>query len=113
VGNDIKKPGQDEIVYERVPLRSAVQLGKFYREVQRELPSMSLPLLVFSSVEDHVVKPSNSRYVYERAGADRKQFVSLLNSFHVATLDFDAETIFERTLEFANELTAGRPRASA
>ncbi|TMK96724.1 MAG: alpha/beta fold hydrolase [Actinobacteria bacterium] len=101
VGNDIKKPGQDEIVYERVPLRAASQLGKFYRVVQRELPSMRLPLLVFSSVEDHLVKPSNSKYVYERAGSDRKELVPLLNSYHVATLDFDAGAI------------AGRPRASA
>src|SRR5436309_7324529 len=90
VGNDIKKPGQDEIVYERVPLRAASQLGKFYRVVQRELPSMRLPLLVFSSVEDHLVKPSNSKYVYERAGSDRNELVPLLNSYHVATLHFDA-----------------------
>jgi carboxylesterase len=107
VGGDIKKPGQDEIVYQRVPLRAAGQLGKLYRTVQRELPSIRLPLLIFSSTEDHVTKPSNSRYVYDRVGSQQKEFVSLANSYHVATLDFDAELIFERTLAFAGDLARG------
>jgi carboxylesterase len=104
VGNDIKKPGQDEIVYDRVPLRAAGQLGKFYRTVGRDLPSMRLPLLVFSSNEDHVAKPSNSKYVYDRVGSEHKELIPLANSYHVATLDFDAELIFERTLAFAGAL---------
>jgi carboxylesterase len=107
VGNDVKKPGQDEIVYERVPLRGAIQLGKLYRTVQKELPSLRLPLLVFSSTEDHVVRPANSRYVYERAGSAEKELVPLPNSYHVATLDFDAPLIFERTLAFAGALARG------
>jgi carboxylesterase len=108
VGGDIKKPGQDEIVYERVPLRAAAQLGKLYRTVQRELPNMRLPLLVFSSSEDHVAKPSTSKYVYGRVGSQQKEFISLANSYHVATLDFDAELIFERTLAFVGGLARGK-----
>jgi carboxylesterase len=107
VGNDIKKAGQDEIVYDRVPLRSAVQLGKLYRTAQQELPSVRLPLLVFSSTVDHIVKPSNSRYIYERAGSDHKELIRLPNSYHVATLDFDADLIFERTLAFSGALARG------
>jgi carboxylesterase len=107
VGNDIKKPGQDELVYERVPLRAANQLGKLYRTVARELPSMRLPLLVFSSNEDHVAKPSNSKYVFSRVGSSEKELIPLANSYHVATLDYDAELIFERTLAFAGALARG------
>lgn len=112
VGNDIKKPGQDEIVYDRVPLKAAVQLGKFYRSVQRELPSMRLPLMVFSSPEDHVAKPSNSRYVIQRVASAQKDLVTLSNSYHVATLDYDAELIFERTLHFAGVVAQNAPTAS-
>lgn len=109
VGNDIKKPGQDEIVYDRVPLKAAIQLGTFYRMVQKELASMRLPLLVFSSPEDHVAKPSNSRYVMDHVGSRQKELVTLNNSYHVATLDFDAELIFERTLQFATAAARGAP----
>ena len=107
VGNDIKKPGQDEVVYDRVPVTAAAQLGRFYRTVQGELPSMNRPLLVFSSDVDHVVKPSNSRYIMRKAGSSRKELVSLADSYHVATLDNDAELIFERVLRFASDLAEG------
>jgi carboxylesterase len=101
VGNDIMKPGQDEIAYSRVPLKAATELGKLYRVVQRELPSVRQPLLVFSSPQDHVAKPANSRYVMEHVGSVEKELVTLPNSYHVATLDNDAQLIFERTLRFA------------
>ena len=113
VGNDIKKPGQDEIVYDRVPLKAAAQLGRFYRLVQKEIPSVGGPLLVFSSPEDHVAKPSNSRYVIQHAGSSQKELVTLPNSYHVATLDYDADLIFERTLEFAGTVARSAPTASA
>ncbi len=112
-GNDLKRPGQDEIVYERVPLRAANELGKLMRTTDRELPSMRLPLLVFSSREDHTVKPANSKRVFERAGSEQKELIPLANSYHVATLDYDAETIFERTLAFATTLAGGSSAISA
>ena len=106
VGNDIKRPGQDEICYSRIPLRATAELAKLLRTADRELPSMRLPLLVFSAAEDHTVKPSNSRRIMERAGSTRKVMIPLPNSYHVATLDYDAETIFERTLEFAQSVAS-------
>jgi carboxylesterase len=108
VGNDIKKPGQDEIVYNRIPLKGINELGKFLRTVDRELPSLRVPLMVFSAPEDHTVKPSNSRRIMERAGSSNKELVSLPNSYHVATLDYDAETVFQRSLAFARS-AAGEP----
>lgn len=106
--NDIKRPGQDEVGYERIPVRALVPLSKLLRTVVAELPRMTLPLLVFSSGEDHTVKPANAQLVIERAGSARKELVRLENSYHVATLDHDAETIFERTLAFASGLVAPR-----
>jgi carboxylesterase len=106
VGNDIKKPGQNEEPYDRLPVKALVQLNRFYRTVARELPDVKVPLLVFSSVEDHLVKPSNSRYIFERVGSEQKELISLTNSYHVATLDYDADVILERVLEFARAKAA-------
>jgi carboxylesterase len=104
VGNDIKKPGENEVSNERIPTRAAAELGGFLRVVDADLPRMTLPLLVFSSHEDHTVRPSNSRRVAERCASDRKELVPLTNSYHVATLDYDAPAIFERVAEFARSL---------
>ena len=108
VGNDIKKQGQDEIVYDRIPLRGANQLGRLLRLADRELPSLRQPLLVLSSPEDHTVKPANSKRIYDRAGSEQKEFLSLPNSYHVATLDYDAELVFEKTLELGLSLVEAR-----
>lgn len=113
IGGDIKKAGVDEIYYRRTPLKAAAQLGRFLRVVARELPSIRLPLLVFSSVEDHLVKPINSRLVMERTGSEHKEMIQLANSYHVATLDFDAHLIFERVLRFANSLSGDAPAVTA
>jgi carboxylesterase len=66
---------------------------------------------VFSSTEDHLVKPANSTRVYQRAGSEQKELITLRNSFHVATLDYDAESIFERVLEFSRSTARNAPLA--
>jgi esterase/lipase len=43
----------------------------------------------------------------EKAGSAPKELVQLANSFHVATLDHDAELIRERILQFARANAPG------
>jgi carboxylesterase len=104
--NDIKKPGQDEVGYERIPTRTLPSLRALLRSAEAELPALRRPLLVFSSPEDHTVKPANSTLAMERAGSADKELVRLPNSYHVATLDYDAEALFERTLAFIERVTS-------
>jgi carboxylesterase len=113
VGNDIKKPGQDEICYDRIPVRTLASVSKMLRTSVADMPRMQLPLLVFSASEDHTVKPSNSRLVMDRAGTSRKDLVVLSNSYHVATLDYDAESIFQQTLEFTTSVAQDAPAPPA
>jgi carboxylesterase len=107
--NDIKKPGQDEMCSERLPMKAVAELGRFLRVVDADLPSMASPLLLFSSDEDHTVDPSNARRVAARVGTGRKELVRLTDSYHVATLDNDAPAIFERVAAFARSVAAGSP----
>jgi carboxylesterase len=112
-GRDIKKPGPEELNYDRIPVSVLPGVGTFLRMVDRELPTIRQPLLLFSSDEDHVVKPANSRRILERAGSEQKELVRLPNSYHVATLDFDAELIFERVLAFGRSLAESAPARPA
>ena len=108
VGNDIKKPAQNEAPYERVPYSAIIQLNRMCKTVQSELPKVRQPLLVFNSPEDHVVPKDNAAYVMANVGSSDKELVTLPNSYHVATLDYDAETIQDRVLEFARTCAARR-----
>jgi carboxylesterase len=111
VGNDIKKPEEDELPYDRITSRALAQLERFLRVVRSELPRVHQPLLVFHAPEDHVVPRGNAELVMDRVGSTDKELVLLNDSYHVATLDHDAELIFERTHEFAEARAPAAHRA--
>ncbi|MCX8033437.1 MAG: alpha/beta fold hydrolase [Thermoleophilia bacterium] len=100
VRNDIKKPGEDEMAYERVPIRAARELALLVRAVRRDLAAVSCPILIFSSPEDHVVPPQNQQEIYETVSSQIKKLIELPNSYHVATMDNDKELIFSEVLKF-------------
>jgi carboxylesterase len=101
IGNDIRKEGADELPYERIPARAIAELARFIKVVRGDLPQMRQPLVVFKSAEDHVVPKGTLAWFMRRAGSERKELIELPDSYHVATLDNDAETILERTHELA------------
>ncbi|MFL5800030.1 MAG: alpha/beta hydrolase [Actinomycetota bacterium] len=101
--NDINKPGQDEVAYDRAPVVTLGSLGQLLKKAESELPDVRQPLLVFSSPQDHLVKPANSQLIMRKAGSTDKELVPLTNSFHVATLDHDADLIRARILQFARQ----------
>jgi carboxylesterase len=100
VGNDIKRPGQDEVCSERIPVRTLTQVHRLHMRAAQQLPSVSQPLLLMRSDDDHTVDASSAKLIMERAGSAQKELVRLTNSYHVATLDYDADVITERTLAF-------------
>ena len=105
-GNDIKKVGPDELSYRRIPLRALAQAGLLMRRARLALPSVRQPILVFHSATDHVIPSDNGPYVLRHAGSEDTELVTLPDSFHVATMDNDAPTIFERTAAFIERIAA-------
>jgi carboxylesterase len=100
VGNDISKPGEDECAYEKLPIRASRQLALLMRGVRRDVSSVTCPILIFSSAKDHVVPVANQKEIYEKVGSTEKVLVRLEKSFHCATMDYEAEAIFTRSLDF-------------
>lgn len=106
ISNDIKKPGVDEGAYDKIPLKAAHSLTKLWAQVKADIVAVDQPLLLFRSPEDHVVEPSNSAWILEHVSSADVTEVLLPNSYHVATVDFDAETIFTGSLDFVRRVTA-------
>lgn len=100
VGNDIKRPGVTEFGYDVLPTKGVVQLGKLLKSSRSTLGLIKAPLLLFHSTEDHVLPVSNTEIIMDEIGSTQKQRVELLNSYHVATLDYDSDIIFENSLIF-------------
>lgn len=106
IGNDIKAPGQDEVCYDRVPLKALYSQTHLWSTVTRDMPEVTQPVLVFHSSVDHVVPASSTATLLSRISSEDVTDVVLEDSFHVATLDHDAPRIFEESVAFIERLTA-------
>ncbi|MEO6884707.1 MAG: alpha/beta fold hydrolase [Jatrophihabitantaceae bacterium] len=106
IGNDIKKPDTTELAYDRTPVPAFASLLKLWKVVVPDLDRVTAPILLYRSREDHVVEPLSGRILQQRATSTTVREVVLENSYHVATLDNDAETIFRGSVEFIESLTA-------
>jgi carboxylesterase len=100
IASDIKKPGVIELAYPKLPTRALVQLTKLWALTRADLGKVTMPVIVFHSVVDHVVEPVNSEILLAGVGTEDKTEVLLENSYHVATLDNDAPKIFEGSVEW-------------
>jgi esterase/lipase len=103
IASDIKKPGETELAYPWLPTRAAVALRRLWAAVRADLGAIRAPLLVFRSVEDHVVEPASTRLLLAEVGSPDTTEVLLHESFHVATLDNDAPMIFARSVDWIRE----------
>ena len=105
IGDDIKKPGVTEHAYDRTPLRAAASLAQLWKVVAADLGKVTQPLLTFRSATDRVVEAASGRLLLSAVGSADVREVVLENSYHVATLDHDAELIFEESLAFVRAHT--------
>lgn len=106
IGNDIKKPGMDEVGYPRTPLKALSSFRDEWKRLQGDLGRITCPVLLFRSAEDHVVDPSSGRIILGGLSSRDVTERVLDNSYHVATLDHDAPQIFDESAEFIRRVTA-------
>jgi carboxylesterase len=105
IANDIKKPGVEEHGYTRTPLRAADSMMHGWKQLIADLPRVTQPMLMFCSAEDHVVDTSSAEAIRASVSSRDVTERTLENSYHVATLDNDAPTIFEESTHFVRRVT--------
>ena len=103
IASDIKKPGIAELAYPKLPTRAMMQLRQLWAATRADLGRVTAPVIVFHSVEDHVVEPVNSTILLAGVGSTDTTEVLLEDSYHVATLDNDAPTIFTGSVDWIRE----------
>lgn len=105
VGNDISIPNVSEHSYDRTPINAAASMLELWTDVKKALPLVTAPTLVFTSLNDHVVPINSSELILNSISTSPhfREQVFLEKSFHVATLDHDAQVIFNRSVEFIKQ----------
>jgi carboxylesterase len=112
IASDIAKPGSVEMAYDRTPLKALHSSVLAYTVVVRDLPKVTQPLLLLHSPQDHVVPPKSSSTVLSRVSSKDVTEVLLHRSYHVATLDHDAEVVESLSSDFIARVT-GATESSA
>lgn len=108
IAGDIAKTAEDDAIdegaYPRTPLRALHSQTKMWRDVRRNLGRVDQPLLVYRSAQDHVVDPSSLALLRAGVSSADVAYVTLVRSYHVATLDHEAEEIFSGSVAFMRRL---------
>jgi len=106
IANDIKKEGVEEHGYPKTPLKAAHSMMSSWPLLVADLPKITAPLLYFRSTEDHVVDEKSQPLITGKVSSRDVTVVPLENSYHVATLDHDADKIFSESAEFIARVTS-------
>lgn len=110
IRGDIAKPDTPEVAYDQTPLRPLLSLQDALVDLQDHLPSIAVPTLIIVSEQDHVVPPESSDHIASMISTD-PQRLTLADSFHVATLDYDQDRIIDAVVEFVS-VVAGEAAGS-
>ncbi|MDR1852994.1 MAG: alpha/beta fold hydrolase [Propionibacteriaceae bacterium] len=103
VGSDIAMPDVKEYTYSHTPVRATVQLLKLWQDVRARLDLITCPVLMFRSTVDHVVPDIAKRTILAQISSEDVVERLLPRSYHVATMDYDKQDIFDGTIKFLDE----------
>ena len=103
IGSDIAVPGVSEGAYSIVPTAAVYQLHLLGAETRALIPQLKSPVLYLRSLGDHTVSDSSHKYFLEHCSA-AVEFRWLTRSYHVATLDYDAEYLLSTVQAFVASL---------
>lgn len=107
IGSDIAKSGVNEYAYPRTPLAGVAQLNDLMKITTKDLGRITAPVLLLRARQDHVVSDAAHERIM-RGCSGPVETVVLPRSFHVTTLDHEAEVVNARTRAFVDAVADGR-----
>ncbi len=100
VASDIADPSKEENGYDKIPVvLVADALNSCFSQLKPALPKVTAPLQLAVSTTDHVLATNNAQLIRAEVRSPIEE-VTLDRSYHVATLDYDAEKIFAGSVDF-------------
>lgn len=109
---DIHDVSQQEIAYRRLPVHAIQELISLTDEIKPRLSSITLPALLFKSAVDHVVPPENTTHIYWAIRSRDKTCITLHQSYHVASMDYDKQLIIDQTVSFIDRVLSPARKAA-
>lgn len=102
-GSDIADPDAVEVAYDGTPLRPVLSLFDAIDELLPQLASITCPVLIMTSPQDHTVDPAASDLLAAAVSGPVER-ITLERSYHVATHDYDKHIVIEHTIDFVRKI---------
>lgn len=101
-GVDIKDPVAKENFwnYDRMPLSCIFSITDLQKLLRESLPKVQTPLLLLHSRHDSTAPYESMNLVASQASSTITETVTLENSYHVITLDYDKQTVSDKICSF-------------
>ncbi|GAC1616461.1 MAG: alpha/beta fold hydrolase [Ktedonobacteraceae bacterium] len=87
-------------VYRWTPMMPVASMLEFLPTLRVELPRITAPALIMTSIFDHVVPARDGQEIYRHIGSKDKHLVTFHRSYHVIMKDYDREEVFTKTTAF-------------
>ncbi len=107
-GPDIKDKiaGQKEIHYHEMPTKSIDQLQKLLKQLRKRLPQVNCPVLLIHGRQDHTFAYSNMETILNNITSQEKRGITLENTYHLVSLDFDKDFVQKECIRFIKQMTS-------
>lgn len=105
IASDIALPGIVEPAYSHFSVTSVATLRDLWIDTQAKLPRIQSHVLLMTSTVDHVVDELSREIIHRKVL--HVEDVELTRSYHVATMDHDADRIIAESRRFITERVAG------
>ena len=105
IGSDIADPDALENAYPGTPVGPLLSLFSGVADLTPRLDRIRCPVLIATSIDDHVVAPNNSD-VLAACVTGPVERLTCHRSYHVVTLDYDKAEVIAATVEFAHKVTS-------
>lgn len=105
----IYRKGDWEVVKKKVhyfefPPRSMVEVLRSISATKKIIPKVKDPILVMQSGSDKIILPKSAEYVYENVSSKIKELVFFADSYHVFTVDKEADKAHQIIGKFVQTL---------
>jgi carboxylesterase len=102
---DIADPDAVDISYPDTPLVPLLSLMDALEGLQPSYELLTMPLLLLTSRQDHVVDPASSDHLAALVKGPVER-LTLERSYHVATLDYDGALVRQAVVDFVRRVTS-------
>lgn len=100
--------GKNTIAMDNYPLSCVYELLKLSKLARKNMNEVISPILIMHSKDDDLTSVKSAKFVYNNINSTKKELFILENSYHLMLYDNDKDFVFEKSVEFLNQLNQNK-----